>query len=45
MDARALLFLADLEPAQVDLASTPYSRAFLEEQGASISADIRGMPE
>ena len=45
LDTRALLILADLEPSQVDLQATPYSRAFLDEQLAQISNDSRGLPE
>lgn len=41
LDARALLILADLEPGQVDLAATPHSRAFLDEQNALISVDLQ----
>lgn len=44
LDARALLILADLDPAQVDLSATSHSRAFLDEQKALISADLLKVP-
>lgn len=44
LDARALLILADLDPAQVDLSATLHARAFLDEQNALISADLQKVP-
>ena len=41
LDARALLILSDLEPARIDLAATPYSRSFMDEQRALVSIDLQ----
>ena len=45
LDARALLILADLDPAQVDLTATPYAQAFMDEQQALIAADLQKVSE
>lgn len=45
LDVRALLILADLDPARVELLGTPYAQSFVHEQRACIADDLQKVPE